>query len=278
LLSPSASCDLSSDLRFSSLGQPGRIWAIAAIHADAQRLMTLHDQLFDELTPGDRVVYMGNYIGHGPAPIETLDEILAFRRGALAIPGMAPGDFIYLRGGQEEMWEKLQQLQFAPNPKDVLNWMLDNGMAPVLEAYGLRPRDGLMAAIEGVMSLTRWTARVRGAIRQHPGHDIFQCQLRRAAFTIPESDHPILFVHAGIDPHRTLQDQGDSFWWGGQNFNELNIPLDPFKMVVRGYDPNRGGFNIGCATATLDAGCGFGGGLVCASFGAGGVITGLLEA
>ncbi len=240
--------------------------------------MALHDRLFAELVPGDRVVYMGNSIGHGSAPIETLDEILAFRRSALSIPGMAPGDFVYLRGGQEEMWEKLQQLQFAPNPKNVLNWMLDNGMAPVLESYGLRPRDGLMAAIEGIMALTRWTARVRGAIRQHAGHDIFQCQLRRAAFTATEGESPLLFVHAGIDPHLPLQDQGDTLWWGGHGFNELNSRFDPFKMVVRGYDPDRGGFHVNNVTATLDAGCGFGGGLICASFCTNGEIIGLLEA
>ncbi|MGZ9107609.1 MAG: hypothetical protein ACXW4B_02180 [Micavibrio sp.] len=274
----SGACDISSDTRFVPLGQARRIWAISAIHADADRLITLHDQLFDEIQPGDRIVYLGNYVGYGASPRETLDEILTFRRIALSLPGMMPDDFIYLRGGQDEMWEKLQQLQFAPNPKDVLNWMLDNGMSSTLEAYGIKPRSGLMAAIEGVMSLTRWTASVRSAIRKNAGHDIFQCQLRRAAFTPLRNDNPILFVHAGINPERMLQDQGDALWWGGQHFNKMNQPYAPFKKVIRGFDPKHEGLHINGVTATIDGGCGFGGNLVCAGFDADGEVIGVIEA
>ncbi len=274
----SSACDISTDIRFVPLGQARRIWAISAIHADADRLISLHDQLFDEIQPGDRIVYMGNYVGYGPSPRETLDEILTFRRIALSLPGMMPDDFIYLRGGQDEMWEKLQQLQFAPNPKDVLNWMLDNGMSSTLEAYGIKPRSGLMAAIEGVMSLTRWTASVRSAIRKNAGHDIFQCQLRRAAFTPLRNDNPILFVHAGINPNRMLQDQGDALWWGGQNFKAMNQPYAPFKKVIRGFDPKHEGLHINCVTATIDGGCGFGGNLICAGFDQDGEVIGVIEA
>jgi serine/threonine protein phosphatase 1 len=267
------------DSRFATLGQPRRIWAIPAIHAEAERLMALHDQIFDHIAPGDRVLYLGNVIGKGPQPRETLDEILTFRRSVLALPGMLPDDFVYLRGGQEEMWEKLQQVQFAPNPQDVLRWMLDNGMARVLESYGIKARTGLYAACEGVMALTRWTAAVRSAVRRCAGHDIFQCQLRRAAFTAPkEGSNPILFVHAGIDPHRDLQNQGDALWWGGQNFNDLTAPFNPYKKIIRGFDPNHGGLHMSGITATIDAGCGFGGSLVCAAFDPEGNVMGLLEA
>jgi len=274
----SVPCDIASDIRFVPLGNARRIWAISAIHADADKLIALHDQLYEEIQPGDRIVYLGNYVGYGSAPRETLDELLTFRRIVLSLPGMVPDDFIYLRGGQDEMWEKLQQLQFATNPKEVLNWMLDNGTSSTLEAYGIKPRSGLMAAIEGVMSLTRWTASVRSAIRQNPGHDIFQCQLRRAAFTPLRGNNPILFVHAGINPGKSLQNQGDALWWGGKNFNIMNQAYAPFKKVIRGFDPNHGGLHINCVTATIDAGCGFGGNLVCAGFDSDGEVIGLIEA
>lgn len=267
------------DSRFASLRQPRQIWAIPAIHAEAERLMALHDQIFDHIQPGDRILYMGNVIGMGPQPRETLDEVLTFRRSVLALPGMLPDDFVYLRGGQEEMWEKLQQVQFAPNPQDCLRWMLDNGMAKVLESYGIKARTGLYAACEGVMALTRWTAAVRSAIRRSPGHDIFQCQLRRAAYTMPQDGSaPILFVHAGVNPHRDLQNQGDALWWGGQNFNDLTAPLAPYKKIIRGFDPHHGGLHMNGITATIDAGCGFGGSLVCAAFDIEGNVMGLLEA
>lgn len=239
--------------------------------------MALHDTLFPLIQPGDRLLYLGNYIGHGPQPAQTIDELLTFRRTVLALPGVLPSDITYLRGGQEEMWQKLTQLQFARNPVDTLLWMLGNGLSSTLTAYGLNPHDGLEAAQGGVMSLTRWTSRVRNAVRRKRGHEIFTSQWRRAAFTTEKSGAPLLFVHAGINPARPLGDQGDSFWWAGKNFNDITLPYDPFQKVVRGYDPNHGGLHLNCVTATIDGGCGFGGDLICAGFGADGQLFELLE-
>jgi serine/threonine protein phosphatase 1 len=271
-------CKATSDLRFTALGTPGRIWAISAIHAETDRLMDLHDGLYDRLRPGDRIVYHGNYMGFGRDSAGTVDELLTFRRMALARPGTLPKDFIYLRGGQEEMWQKLLQLQFAPNPAAVLRWMLDNGLSATLCSYGISPHEGLAAANEGVMSLTRWTNRIRELVRRRPGHDIFSMQLRRAAHTDQAAENPLLFVHAGINPAVRLDDQGDSFWWAGSKFSSILLPYEPYKKVIRGFDPAHGGLHINCVTATIDGGCGFGGNLVCAGFDANGNIFDMIEA
>jgi len=270
-------CNITTDKRFYPLGNPQRIWAVSAVHGEAAQLMALHDALIERLRPGDRVVYLGNYLGYGPAPIETIDELLTFRRLALARPGMLASDIIYLRGGQEEMWEKLQQLQFAPNPTDVLLWMLGKGLSSTLSAYQISPHDGIIAAQEGVMSLTKWTGKIRNAIRCHPGHDLFTTQLRRAAFT-SDTPCPLLFVHAGIDPARSLEDQGDAFWWAPRDFNTIDSPYNPYLKVIRGYDPAHRGPNLNCVTATIDGGCGFGGNLVCAGFTEDGALFDILEA
>lgn len=240
--------------------------------------MGLHDALLERMRPGDRVVYLGNYGGYSPDTIRTLDEVLTFRRIMLSIPGVMAGDLVYLRGTQEEMWEKLLQLQFAPDPVSALLWMLGNGLAPTLQAYGLCPHEAVTAAREGIMSLTKWSARVRECMRRHAGHEIFLTQLRRAAFTLEQAERPLLFVHAGIDPARPLNDQGDSFWWSGSAFNAINIPYTPFHKVIRGFDPRHGGLNLNCVTATIDGGCGFGGSLVCAGFDRSGQIFSLMEA
>ena len=68
------------------------------------------------------------------------------------------------------MWQKMLQLQFAPNPQDVLRWMLAQGVEGTLRAYGGRPEEGMAAAREGAVRLTRWTnglreADARGAAR-----------------------------------------------------------------------------------------------------------------
>ena len=271
-------CHASQDIKFTCIGSPKRIWAVSAIHGEAERLMALHDELFKRINPGDRVIYHGNYIGYGPNPCETVDELLTFRRQLLAIPGMMPQDLVYLRGGQEEMWQKLTQIQFAPNPSDVLLWMLSHGLSNTLYAYGLSPHDGITAAQEGVMSLTRWTNKVRESVKQHAGHEIFSNHWRRAAYTAQESAFPMLFVHAGLDPAKTLDHQGDNLWWSGKNFNDIRLPYNPFQKVIRGFDPKHHGMHLNCVTATIDGGCGFGGSLVCAGFDENGEIFEMLEA
>ena len=113
--------------KFADIRNPKRIWAVGAIHADVERLSALHTDIARRFLPGDRLVYTGNMIGRGSAVRETMDELLSFRRALIAMPGMLVDDVVYLRGAQEEMWQKLLQLQFAPDPSVVLRWMLRQG-------------------------------------------------------------------------------------------------------------------------------------------------------
>ena len=117
--------DATDPQRFTDLGRPRRVWAVAAIHGDAGRLAALHGAIRDAIRPGDRVVYLGNMLGRGPHVRATLDEILSFRREVIAAPGFFASDVVFLRGMQEEMWQKCLQLHFAVNPGEVLRWMLD---------------------------------------------------------------------------------------------------------------------------------------------------------
>jgi len=258
---------VATDSRFARMGQPSRIWAISAIHGELNRLEKLHDHLFERISPGDRIIYLGNYLGYGSAPCAVIDEILTFRRMVLAMPGMMVDDIVYLRGNQEEMWNKTLQLHFSPTPIDDFIWMLGNGLASTLEDYGFSAHDGIEAARDGCVALAKWTGQIRNTIRSKPGHDIFQMHLRRAGHTSKSaSPAPMLFVNAGINPHETLEQQGDQFWWSANDLNDLTREYDPFKRVIRGYDPKHKGVNINCVTATIDGGCGFGGSLIAAGF------------
>jgi serine/threonine protein phosphatase 1 len=245
--------------KFARLPPGGRVWAVASIHGEAQRLARLHDMLGGRLQPGDRLVYLGNYLGHGASVAAALDELLEFRCGFLARPFARLCDLAYLRGSQEEMWHKLLQLQFAPNPREVLQWMLDHGLGPTLQAYGGDPAQGFGAAREGAVALTRWTAALRSAFNAAPGHANVMSALRRAAFT---EDRRLLFVNAGIDVARPLSVQGDSFWWGGRGFLELDRPYDGFVKVVRGFDPAKPGVSAVPHALSIDGGSGRGGTLL----------------
>ena len=139
-----------------------------------------------------------------------IDELLSFRRRMLARPGMFLFDVAFLRGAQEEMWQKLLQLQFAPNPREVFGWMVEHGIGATLSAYGGSIQQGFVAARAGPLALTRWTSQLRSDMQAVPGHYSLLSALRRAAYT---DDGALLFVHAGVDPDRPLSAQSDSLWW-----------------------------------------------------------------
>jgi serine/threonine protein phosphatase 1 len=253
-----------NDARWGAALHARRVWAIGAIHADAPRLTALHDALADRIEPGDAVVYLGNYIGHGTAVSETVGELLRFRCAFLSRPPFVhAGDLVYLRGQQEEMWQKLLQLQFAVNPADVLRWMLEQGVEATLRAYGGDVSDAINATRAGPIALARWAETLRGRMRRAPGHMALFNALYRTAWTAPDG---ALFVHAGFDPKRGFTEQTDGFWWDSAGFEDPAVQFEQFHRVIRGYDPAHSGYAESLQRVTVDGGCGFGGALLAVCF------------
>lgn len=256
--------------KFGCLTASKRVWAIASIHGEANALMAMHNEISRRWRHGDRIVYLGNYLGRGAKIREVFDELLSFRINRLCLPGMIPEDIVYLRGAQEEIWRSLLQLQLAPQPTEVLDWMVANDVGHSLAAYDETPDEVRKYVREGILATTKWTNRLREKVRAYPGHNDIFIALRRAAYT---EDGELLFVHAGLDPALPVIEQNDSFWWGNRQFNEINTPYFGFKRVVRGYEKGHGGVTIKPHTVTLDGGCGFGGTLEAACFSLDGTIT-----
>jgi serine/threonine protein phosphatase 1 len=267
--------------KFARLRGARRIWAVAAVHGEARRLQLLHDQIARHFADGDRIVYLGNYLGRGDAVAATVDELLDFRRRVMARPRGFACDGVYLRGAQEEMWQKLLQLQFAPNPGEVLAWMARQGVEATLRAYCGKLRHGFAAARDGPRTITRWTSALRDAMNAAPGHTQLFTTLRHAALT-EDGDGGgggLLFVHAGVDPARPLAAQGDAFWWNERDeLLDLAAPFAGFRRVIRGFDRQRRGLVEGQFATSLDAGAGRGGPLLAAAFAPDGVLRELLRA
>lgn len=257
------------------LSRAGRIWAIAAVHGEAERLRRLHDRIAQRFEDSDRIVYLGNYLGHGSAVAATVDEMLDFRRRVLARRRGFACDIVYLRGAQEEMWHKLLQLQFAGNPGEVLAWMVREGVEPTVRAYGGELRQGFAATRDGPLTITRWTTQLRNAMNATPGHTALFGRLRHAAMT---GEDQVLFVHAGVDTGKPLAAQGDAFWWGDRDILDLAAPFAGFRRVVRGFDRRQRGL-VECEFAvSLDAGAGRGGPLLAAAFGPDGAVLEVVQA
>lgn len=245
--------------RFAILKATQRIWVIAAIHGDLDRLVAIHDEIARSIEPGDRIVYTGNYFGYGTHMVAVLDELVRFRLWFLSHPPYQhPDDIIHLRGAQEEMWVRLMQLQFAPDPETVLTWMRARGVPEMVDAIGLSFSEGAEQARGGTLALTNWTNRLREATRVLPGHDALLSGLKRAAYT---ENGRLLFVHTGLDPSKALSRQSDALWWASKSFADIQAPYRGFQKVVRGYDPDARGLIETDYTLSLDGGCGRGGAL-----------------
>ena len=260
---------------FAVLRGAQRVWAVGSIHGEFEQVATLHDVLSRRLQPGDRLVYLGNILGHGADVHRAVDSVLAFRRAFLARPGVFVHDVALLRGAQEEMWQKLFQLQFAVNPSEVLEWMVAQGLGATIEAYGGRVGEGIRAMRQGPMAITRWTGELRDTFQSVSGHQDYLSALRHAAFT---RDELLLFVSRSIDPERPLDAQNDVFWWGNNALNDLREPYGRFRRIICGMDPERRGAEVRRFTLSLDGGAGFGGRLLAGCINADGEVADVIEA
>lgn len=260
---------MSFKVKFGNMGHPGKIWTVSSIYGDVSKLRPIHEKIYDSFSPGDRLIYTGNYMaGKFARPIDTLNEILYFRRALLAKNGTTADDFVYLRGMQEEIWRMILQIQMSLNAKSTLEWIIQHH-SPIdglLNAYGTSLNDGLCVAREGIVSLTKWSSAIKNNMRTHPGHEKFFTSLKRAAFTENRNsnDNNLLFVPSGLDTKLALTEQEDQLWWNFENFNDMPEKYEPFRFVIRGFDPEGRGVHVGENSISLDGGGGYDSKLICA--------------
>lgn len=254
--------------KFGELGSPRRIWTVAAVNGDADRLATLHDHIAERFNVRDRLVYLGNYLGaESRNNAAVMEELLVFRSALMCKTGVDASDIVYLRGPAEEAWQRLLRLQFAPLPHQMLEKLLASGVEAYLRLYGVSVTDTRSVARAGSLAITRWTNQLRSLQRNEPGHEKLSFTMRRAAFCNPGADQRrILFVPSSFDPARSLEDQGEALWWTAAPFRVTGRALASYNRIVRGFDSVNGGADLDDLAVTLDGGCGRGGPLVCGCF------------
>ena len=259
---------------FATLHRVKRVWAISSVHGASTRLHKLHKQLEKQIIPGDRLVYLGNILGLGDEVRATVDAVLSFRRAFLSQPNTFVHDVALLRGAQEEMWQRLMQLQFAVNPQEVLEWIVQKGGTATLNAYGGSLNEVMSAIRQGPMAITHWTNKIRAQF-QKSGHQQWLSNLKHAAIT---KGGELLFVHRAINPERPLDAQADVFWWGSQIFEQIKSPYGGFSKIIRTFDPKHQGVLEGEFTISVDPGHGESGPLLACCIGIDGSLIETLEA
>ena len=221
--------------KFQEFKNINRIWAIGSIHSSLESFQSIKKYIFSNFCKDDKIVFLGNLIGFGDKSKEIISEVLKLRFNLMAKFKLKNQDIVFLRGAQEEMFSKLLQLQIAPNPIEIIEWIFSHGVDQTIISYNFDPDEFRSIASQGTIQINKLTSRLNNQISMTPGHKEFFSNLKHAAYSETEE---VLFVNRGVDISRPLSAQNDCFWWGYQNFSLINKPYKTFKRIVRGYHSN----------------------------------------
>ncbi len=221
-----------NETNFSEINNCNKIWAIGSIHSRFESFESIKEYLLDNFEKEDYLIFLGNIIGLGLKSKETLSSVIDLRNKLMGKFRLNPNRIIFLRGAQEEMFLKLLQLQTAPNPNDIVSWMFDHGVDTTLISYGFNKDKIINISTQGALIISKFTSNINNTLSKEPGHKQYFANLKHAAFS---KTRKILFVNRGVDVSRPLSAQNDCFWWGYQNFSNLNQPYNTFIRIVRGY-------------------------------------------
>ncbi len=221
---------------FSEIIDAKKIWAIGSIHSSLESFQSIKKYILSNFESGDKLIFLGNVIGFGDKSKETINDILQLRFNLMAKFKLKTNDIVFLRGAQEEMFSKLLQLHIAPNPIEILNWMFSHGVDKTIISYNFDPDEFREIVTQGTIQINKLTTKLNYQIISSSGHKDFFSNLKHAAYSDTKE---VLFVNRGVDISRPLSAQNDCFWWGYQNFSQINKPYFSFKRIVRGYQSNQ---------------------------------------
>ena len=61
---------------FVELNKSNKIWAIGSIHSNLQSFRSIKKYILDNFEKNDKLIFLGNVIGLGENPKETLDSVI----------------------------------------------------------------------------------------------------------------------------------------------------------------------------------------------------------
>ena len=221
--------------KFHEFKNANKIWAIGSLHSNIDSFQSIKNYIFLNFKLGDKLIFLGNVIGFRDRSKEIISEVLSLRFNLMAKFNLNSDEIVFLRGAQEEMFSKLLQLQIAPNPIEIINWIFSHGVDRTIISYGFDPDEFRNVASQGAIKINKLTSKLNHQISIVSGHKEYFSNLKHAAY---DESKEVLFVNRGVDLSRPLSAQNDCFWWGYQNFSLINRPYNSFKRIVRGYQSN----------------------------------------
>ncbi len=190
------------------------IYAIGDIHGRHDLLLKAEQAIVDDAAkiPGRKlIITLGDYIDRGPSSAQVISHLMA--------PPPEDFDRISLTGNHEMI-----MLDYLDGRISYADW-LNMGADALLHSYGLDANHLPMI----FPSASKLDAFIRQSLPK--GHIDFMREMP----ILVDTPH-VLFVHAGIDPSLTLDQQNDEdLVFIRQRFFNSSTPLP--KVVVHGHTP-----------------------------------------
>jgi serine/threonine protein phosphatase 1 len=206
-----------------NLLQNGRLFVIGDIHGCAVEMEAMLKAI--QPVAQDIVVFVGDYVDRGPSARDVLQQLIEFKD--------APGEKVFLKGNHEDM-----MLSFLGFPGRYGDCFLLNGGFNTLQSYDSHD--------------------VRQAAERIPAAHLEFIRALRPYELRP----PYLFVHAGIRPSRTWEQQDEEdMLWIRQEF--ILEPHDLGCTVIFGHTPMKAVMVDLPHKIGLDTGLVYGGKLSC---------------
>ena len=221
------------------------IFAIGDIHGCLNELTLLHKKIlthdkFD--VKNDLIIYLGDYIDRGKDSKDVINQILKLKNNKIKT--------VNLMGNHDEF-----MIDFLFNNKNNIENWLNFGLDQTLRSYGIEVVDFIKDGFgDDIIDNLRKSL----LSKMNEEHIKFFKDLE-----ISFSSEKYLFVHAGIDPKKTLEDQTkeDFLWTRSKSFFDKDFKAQ--KIIVHGHTPEENIIN-NPHRINIDTGCYFSGDLSCA--------------
>ena len=196
-----------------------QLFAIGDIHGCNSLLKKIQDKILkisDKVEGSKILIYLGDYVDRGPKIKETIETIINFK----------PKDFncVFLRGNHDQML-----MNFVDRKYDSLAIWLYNGGAETLKSYcGKKISDDLLSNRSKEQQIQEKFTKTLPKEHLQFFNDL--------QFSYTWKDY--FFVHAGIDPNRSLANQReiDMIWTRAPEFLASDQHFE--KIIVHGHTPN----------------------------------------
>lgn len=193
------------------------VFAIGDLHGRLDLLLEMHQEIARlaaslPLQTRRVIVYLGDYIDHGPNSADVIDTLVA-----AALPGFRS---IHLLGNHE--LDFLRFIKGKENTDFMKQWLYEKGGLETLQSYGIKTSQN--ADTTGISQM-----RV-DLLRKIPMDHLEFLEKLHMSYSAGD----FFFAHAGVDPQRDLLEQYPSDLLNiGSRFIESQQVLD--KIIVHGH-------------------------------------------